>query len=547
MSSSAIPSSGELIRRALVAGDLTRAGELLGQALASAPDDPSLLAQKAMLLELLGQRDQAFATTLSALAIDPSETQAAAMAARWMLDRCEASAAATVAETCLAIKPDAVHVRRALASARLFLGEAAAARHHAEQAATRIPGDPAAASTVLMTCLYDDTLPAMERSQRHREVAAAIRPASCAVALSPAHGRRLRIGFYSADFRQHPVGRLIAPVLEQLDRERFEPFCYADLAHPDALTESLCQLPLRWCDVTGWSDEQVLSRMREDGLDVLVDLAGHSFGGRPRVLRGRAAPLQMAWLGYPYTSGLPEIDLLIGDVVTLPPGCEAQYSERLLRLPLGVFCLQSPEDLPPVAPLPMLTRGAPTLGSFNHLAKLSDRTVALWAQLLLRVPTARLVLCAIPLLEPATRELTLARFVRHGIDPARIELRPPQPPGDAFLRQYDDIDLALDPLPFSGGATTLDAMRQGVPVVTLPGDGFQARMSASILHQLRLPEFIARDEAHYETIVADWLGRPDDLASLRASMRRRFAGAAAADVDRYVRDFERLVLAETGR
>src|SRR5690606_36392648 len=142
---------------------------------------------------------------------------------------------------------------------------------------------------------------------------------------------------------------------------------------------------------------------------------------------------------------------------------------------------------------------------------------------------------------------TIARFVGDGIDPTRIHARPPQPPGVDFLRQYDDIDLALDPLPFSGGATTLDALRQGVPVVTLPGDGFHARMSASVLRHVRLDEFIASDEAGYEAIVADWLARPDDLAAVRGGLRRRFAVAPAADVDRYVRDVERLLSATAGR
>lgn len=537
----------EQVRQAIVAGDLQRAAQILEPALAAAPSSADLIAQKAMLLDLRGDREAALETAQSALSIDPGSPWAAALAARWLLDRCEASGAVEVAEACLRRTPDAAHVLRALASARLFLGDAPAAWTAAERALASTPADPAAVSTALMASLYDDEVPAAMRSRRHRELAAGIVPASTSVPLRPAMPARLRVGLYSADFRDHPVGRLIAPVLEQLDRQRFEPFCYANVEQPDALTESLRRLPLHWCETTGWSDEQVLARMREDRLDVLIDLAGHSYGGRARVVRGRAAPIQLSWLGYPYGSGLPEMDGLIGDEFVVPSGGESQYGEHVWRLPLGVFCLQSPEGLPPVVALPLHANGFPTLGSFNHLAKLSERTVDVWSRILRRLPTARLVLCAIPLLEAATRERTLARFVRHGVDPARIELRPPQPPGAAFLRQYDDIDLALDPLSFSGGATTLDALRQGVPVVTCPGEGFHTRMSGSVLHQLRLDEFVARDEADYEALVEHWLQRPDDLAALRAGMRRRFAIAAAADADRYVRDVERLILAATGR
>ncbi len=541
-----IRESRERVRRALLAGDVTLAAELMAEALAIHPRDPPLLAQRAALLELQGDREAAFDVARSVMALTPGEPLAAAIAARWLLDNCQAAAAREVAESCLALQPEAWNVRRALSSACLFLGDARAARQHAEQAAARQPVDATAISSLLMTCLYDDTLSTAERTRRHQELGARIDPARSSVPLAPAGGRRVRIGFLSGDFRHHPVGRLAAPVLEQLDRERFEPFCYADVTHPDAFTELFRRLPLHWCEVSGQSDDEVLSRMRADRLDVLVDLAGHSQGGRPRVLRGRAAPLQLSWLGYPHGSGLPEMDVLIGDAHTLPPGCEAAYHERPLRLPSGMFCLQSPEDLPPVGALPMLSGMRPTLGSFNHLAKLSDRTVALWSRILQRLPSARLVLCAIPLLEAATRDITLARFQRHGIEAERIELRPPRPPGTPFLRQYDDIDLALDPLAFSGGATTLDALRQGVAVVTLPDEGFHTRMSASLLHQLRLDAFVAGSESEYEAIVLDWIARPEALAGLRAGMRRRFAVSPAADVDRYVREFEQAVLGSLG-
>jgi predicted O-linked N-acetylglucosamine transferase (SPINDLY family) len=257
--------------------------------------------------------------------------------------------------------------------------------------------------------------------------------------------------------------------------------------------------------------------------------------------------VQLAWLGYPYGCGLAEVDGLIGDPVVLPPGCEWQYLEPLLRLPDGLFCLQAPDDLPPVAPLPMLASGRPTLASFNHLAKLSDRTVALWSRLLQALPDARLLLCAIPLLDPDTRAFTARRFAGHGIGQDRLELRPPQAAGPDFLRQYDAVDLALDPLPFCGGATTLDALRQGVPVLTRAGDGLHSRMAASILHQLGLDDWVAADEDAYLDIALDWLRRPDDLAQLRGGLRARFARARAGDADRYTRRFERLLLDAAGR
>lgn len=540
---------GEQARQAMLAGDVGRAAGALERALALAPEDAGLLARAAVFQGMVGAVDDAIDFARRALAIDAGEAVAAALLTRLLTDRCLPGEALDVADAALASGDGSVaaHLQRARASALLFQGRADEALAAARIAVAQAPGDPAMVGTLLAASLYDESLAPAERADLHRRLGGSIVPARCPQPLSPASGERLRVGFYSADFRHHPVGHLIRPVLEQLDRTRFEPVCYAHLEQRDAMTESLAALPLVWRDVTALPDEAVLAQMRADRLDVLVDLAGHSHGGRPRVLRGRAAPVQLAWLGYLNSSGLPEMDGLVGDDTVLPPGCESLYTERLWRLPQGLFCLSPPEGLPPVAPLPMRARGAPTLGSFNHLAKLSDATVALWSRLLHAHPQARLVLCAVSLREARTRQYTQERFAGHGIAPERIELRPPQPPGEPFLRQYDDIDLALDPLPFSGGATTLDALRQGVPVVTRAGEGMHTRTSASLLQRIGLEAFVAADEAGYSAIVADWLARPDDLAALRGQLRRRLLLAPAGDSDRYARDVERLLLDAAGR
>jgi protein O-GlcNAc transferase len=537
----------ERIRLLVRSGDSRQARATFEQAIARIPDHAGLLAMGAVLDADLGRIDAAIDGARRALVVDPAEPVAAALLTRLLTERCEPTAAVDVARALLEQRPESPQVWRSLSSALLFRGDAPAARDAASRAVAGLRGDPAAIGTALTASLYDGTLSPGARADQHRHLGATIVPARCDVPLAPAGAARLRVGFYSADFRHHPVGHLVRPVLEQLDRERFQPFCYAHMEQRDGLTADLATLPGTWREVTMLSDEDLLAQMRADRLDVLVDLAGHSHGGRPRVLRGRAAPVQLSWLGYLNTSGLPEMDGLIGDAVVLPDGCEPLYGETLRRLPLGLFCLQSPGELPPVAPLPMTARGHPTLGSFNHLAKLSDATVALWSRVLLARADARLVLCAIPLLEQRTRKHTLERFVGHGIAPERIELRRPLDGRSEFLRQYDDIDLALDPLPFSGGATTLDALRQGVPVVTRPGDGMHNRMSASVLSRIGLDDFVAHTDHDYETIALDWLGRPDRLAAIRAQLRSRLAASPAGDSDRYTRAVERLLLDAAGR
>lgn len=529
------------VRQALAGGARHVAEHSLSSGLKQFPGHAGLLGLAAVHAAMTGATEASAAYADQALAVDPGEPVAAALRARQHLAACAAVAAEQVASTALAHRPDAVDVRLQLASALLFQGRAEAAAAEARAAAEAAPGRPDLVGHALLASLYQDTLAPLERLRLHQRLAAGLAPARTGEPLAPPSDGPLRVGFVSADLRNHPVGRLLRPVLEHLDTARFRACIYSDVAQPDEVTAALRALPHAWRDTCDDSDEALLARMRRDRLDVLVDLAGHSNGGRPRLLRGRAAPVQWSWLGYPFASGLPEVDALLGDALTLPDGAEHDHGTGLLRLPLGLFCLQQPEGLPPVAPLPMLARGFPTLGSFNHLAKLSDATVALWSRLLQTRPDARLVLCAVPLMEEAARTRTLARFERHGIDPGRIELRPPRPPGAAFLGQYADIDLAVDPLPFSGGATTLDALFQGVPVLTLPGDSFASRMSASILASAGLADFIAGDPGDWLARATDWLGRPDALASLRGDLRRRLARTPAADGERYTRAFERLL------
>jgi len=348
---------------------------------------------------------------------------------------------------------------------------------------------------------------------------------------------RLRIGYVSPDFRAHPVGFFLEPVLAAHDRARIEVVCYANTANPDWKTERLRALADGWVWTTGMSDADLADRIRADGIHVLVDLAGHTFGNRLGVFARRVAPVQVTWAGYVGTTGLPAMDYLISDHRQSPDGAEGWAIEGIVRMPDSYVPWGPPDDAPPVAALPMLARGCPTFGSLNALPKLNAPVAALWARVLDAVPDGRLLLRTPGLDDADSRTRTLALFVRAGVDPGRIDLRGGAPHRE-FLGGYGEIDVALDPFPYSGGLTTLEALWMGVPVVTLGGDRFCSRHTVTHLASAGLSGLAVEGEDAYVAMAAALVSDGEALAGLRAILRDRLAASPALDGVRFTRALE---------
>ncbi|MGE3936417.1 MAG: tetratricopeptide repeat protein [Rhodospirillaceae bacterium] len=357
----------------------------------------------------------------------------------------------------------------------------------------------------------------------------------------PAAPRRVhagppRIGLVSADFGQHPVGLFTVSVVEAMRRAGAAPVCYAGRRQPDPVNARLRAAAAAWVDIAGLSDAALADRVRADGIDVLVDLAGHTEGNRLGVFAGRAAPLQLTWVGFPGTTGVAAMDAIVADARLIPPGDEAFYTERVLRLPESAWCYDAPGLRLAAAPPPSLARGHATFGCFNSLAKLNDGVAAAWAAILGRVPGSRLVLMAQGLSDEEGRRRTEARLAAAGIDPARVELRPFGTPED-YLAAHGDIDVALDPFPFGGGTTTCDALSMGVPVVSLAGDRFAGRMGVSFLASAGASDLAAADVATYVDTAVALAGDHRRLAGLREGLRTRMAASALCDADRFTAQF----------
>jgi predicted O-linked N-acetylglucosamine transferase (SPINDLY family) len=294
-----------------------------------------------------------------------------------------------------------------------------------------------------------------------------------------------------------------------------------------------------WRDISGQTDDEVAALVRSDAVDILVDLNGHTQGNRLLVFARRPAPLQVTWLGYFNTTGLDAMDYLIADEYSVPIGSAQQFSEKVMRMPHSRFCYAGPPEAPEIAKLPALDKGYATFGSFNHLAKLNDGVIATWSRILQAVPCSRLVLKRKQFADKITRQRFMDAFARNGIDAERIELRQ----GSSHLQmleEYSDIDIALDPFPYTGGMTTLEALWMGIPVVTLTGESLLTRQSASFLRLIGLQQLVAQDEPAYCLIARQLAEDPAQLAAMRAGLRARMLASPLCDCGSFVRDLEQV-------
>jgi len=351
--------------------------------------------------------------------------------------------------------------------------------------------------------------------------------------------RLLNVGYVSPDFTQHRVAGFIEPVLAAHDRGAFSVFCYSSGRQEDETTRRLRGLCDHWRDVSLASDIDAADRMRADGIDILVDLAGHTGGGRLPLFAWKPAPLQITWLGYPNTTGIPEMDYCLTDSVADPEGeTERFHTEKLIRLPEGFLCYAPPRDAPEPGGVPQAAAGHVTFGCFNDLAKVTPSMVALWAAILEAQPGARLVLKADGLASERSRQALRERFASHRIAAGRVDLLPSGNSVAAHLAKYREIDIGLDVFPYNGTITTCEALWMGVPVVTLSGSARVSRAGASILRSAGLSEYVAGAPEQYVQIALKLAADIDGRRALRAGMRDRLRASPLLDAARFTRGLE---------
>lgn len=565
-------------RAAQSAQDWARADVMLVRLTAMQADDAAAWVERSIVSYRLGRLHDAADHARHALALDARNARAALLLGSYLLDLNAPAQAATVLRRAVALDPLSCEAHFRFGRALRALGERAGAetslrealrlepRHQLArlelahvlfalwrdrealglyaQAAAHID-DPLVHSNLLMQLNWsaevsDADVFAAHRAHDARFLAAlAPRDPLHAHANPPVPARRLRIGFLSRDLVQHAMRHFLLPLVEQHDRQAFA-LCFYHLAdRHDEVTARYRQHAEHWVEAAAMNDDALAEKIRADGIDVLVDLAGHTDRNRARVLARRPAPVQITYLGYPTTTCLSAFDGRISDrfIDPEPPAPALPSSEPVLRLAHGYFCYQPDEAAPAVGPLPFDRNGFITFGSLSHAPKLNRPLLATWAGILQRVPGSRLLLQNIDAALPPVQAQWRAEFVRLGVDPARLQFRP-LAPTPAHLRSYLDIDIALDSHPYNGGTTTCEALWMGVPVVSRSGGRQVSRLGLSLLSPLGLQDLVADSAKGSADIAVALAANPGRLRELRAGLRQRMQAAPLMDAPGFAREWE---------
>jgi protein O-GlcNAc transferase len=403
------------------------------------------------------------------------------------------------------------------------------------------PGGASYASSAAMSSLYSDRLSAQQVADLHRDLFASLGQSARSregFVRPLLAGRRIRLGMVSADFHhQHPVNIFMQPVLRELDRSRFEVFLYFTGVSYDEQTRLAQQRIEHWVEATTLNNTQLAKRIDADGIDLLLDLAGHTGQQRMRLFAQRVAPVQATYLGYPGSTGVPNMDWVLGDEVVTPVGSDSLCSERIARLPGTVFCFAPEVDYPYPAYPDAVAERPLTFGSFNNVPKLTPRTLGLWAKILQAVPSSRLLLKAPSFSDSGAVRLFGERLQMLGVDLDRVEFRGPTGLTD-MMAEYADVDIALDPVPYNGGTTSLQAMWMGVPVVTQRGQNFVSRMGASFMTAAGLPEWVAEDDESYVRVAEQMAQDRRALLALKRGLRKQLQARRGWDVVAHTRAME---------
>ncbi len=521
-------------------GRWTEAEASLRQACRLDPRSGAAHADLANALNGLGRYEEAAAAVRTALALGPITPTMHHIHGNILSALGRATEAYQAYGEALRLQPASPMTEHNLGNLLASIGQTREADRHYRRCLETAPGFSLARSSLLLNLNYltDRSVESLAAEHRLWDTVHAGTPEPLLYQPDRSPDRRLRIGYVSSDFRQHPVGLFLEPLLEHHDRAETEIFCYARVAREDAATDRMRGFADHWVSILALDEVAAAARIRNDRIDILIDLAGHTNGAQMALFARKPAPIQASWLGYPHGTGLGAIDYRISDETADPTGGKGDRIERIERVAESFLCYRPPAEAPDVVPLPARSNGFVTFGSFNNLAKLNDLTRALWAALLAEVPGSRLLLKAKPFADPAVQELYRADFIRRGIEPRRLDLRSADLTPAEHLGLYGAVDIALDPHPYNGTTTSCEALWMGVPVVSLRGDRHAARVGASLLSGLGLEELVASDTDAYRRIASALAGDLDRLSELRSGLRARMRAAPLLDATHFARAME---------
>jgi predicted O-linked N-acetylglucosamine transferase (SPINDLY family) len=520
-------------------GRLSEAEISYRQAVSLEPEFAEACGNLGDLLDDQGRGSEAEACYRRALALKPDLHEAHLNLGFILAKRNQLADAIASYKKALELQPNYPEAHNNLGLALNALGRHAEAEASFHRALALKPDFVEAWSNLLFVLNYDPDRSAEKIYEAHREYDARfglpLRGRWPVHGNSRELGRRLKVGYVSPDFRRHAVSSFLEPLLARHDKAVVQVYAYAEVKREDEVSARLKGYVDEWVPTVGLSDEALAERIGADGIDILVDLAGHTAGNRLGVFARKPAPIQVTWLGYPGSSGLTAMDYRLTDSCADPQGSEAYYTETLLRLPDSLWCYRLQKDMPEVTALPAQQNGYVTFGSFNNFNKINNRCIELWARLLRAVPSARLLMVTIPEGEP--RQRLAEQFVALGVSAERLEFQG-RFSGGEFYRMIQRADIALDPVTVNGATTTCECLMLGVPVLTLVGERFLQRAGLSILSAAGYSEFAAATPQGYIDIATQLAGDIPRLAEIRARMRAQVAASPLVDEVGFARKVE---------
>lgn len=521
-------------------GRLEEAVGCYRQALTLAPQDDRIWGNLGVALRGLGQLPESIEACAKAMSLAPKDAAAHDNLARSLHAAGRFGEAIDAYRRSLALKPDFIAPASNLAD---ILGEQGRPEEAVAQLRSlleRFPDDPIVHAKLLFAAQY---LPdATEQSLYAESLAWGDRHAPDA-GTKPRFlndrtpDRRLRVGYLSSDFKRHACAYFVHPLFVHHDRDVVEIFAYSEDTTPDEHTVAFRAVADHWRSVQGIDDADLEARIRADQIDILVHLSAHTAGTRLTLGASRPAPIQANWLGLGATSGVRAMDYFITDRFLVPDGAEAHFCEKVIRLPGCAYCYAPPEPSPETAPAPFRKAGHVTFGTLSRAVRLNERVLGVWARILNRVPSSRLIINTFAMSDPPTAERIRRFFAERGVAAERLELFCTRGMAAAF-ECYGRIDVALDPFPHNAGLTSYEALHMGVPVVTRADRPPQGRYGASILSNLGLSELIAWDDDAYVEIAVGLAQDQERLEALRLGMRERMQASPLRDAAAFARGME---------
>jgi predicted O-linked N-acetylglucosamine transferase (SPINDLY family) len=521
------------------AGRLSEAENIYQQILEADPHQPMALHLLGVIAHQMKKNGLAFDLITRALAIKPNYEEAQNNLGSVLIHLGKMDDAVASYQKVIAINPTNAGAHNNLGLTLQRLGRFSEAATSLHESAAIKPGDAKTLSNIANLEQYrpNVTLEKLEfiHARWEKQIGAPLQKVWRGHANIIDPERRLRIGFVSPDLYSHPVGYFIIGLMKNRMEIAVEFVSYSD-SKPDNLTELIMELSNEWTDTRGMSDEDLTEHIRLDRIDILIDLAGHTANNRLLVFARKPAPIQVTWAGYVGSTGLSAMDYLIADYRHAPEGVESYYAERIIRLPFGYICYESPAYAPDVESLPFERNGFITFCGFHNPTKVNDDIIMAWAKILNAVPNSKLVLKYHRMNANGIHNRISDQFRLRGIESSRLILEGKSQHVE-LLARYNDIDIALDTFPYSGGLTTCEAVWMGVPVITVPGETFASRHSLSHLTNIGVPELVADDVADYVAKAVELANDIPRLSVYRSGLRDQMANSPLCDGVKFARDF----------